>query len=1327
MSRKIIISESQYKRVFLKEENSHEPLKPNIKSVQTFLNNKGITDYEGKKLKYDGYGNRTASAFAKYHFGFGTKVKDTKSLWMKLKLQGYDVGGSYGNTDKMVIVMTDIINYKESPTTGVQDFLNDLIGTKDDPNNDGLGISFENLKKYGDRLIKYTTTKLHDWDEGLDNKLYDKYITSKEEGNKFRNWVHENTNILNKINKTLKEIGFSDGFSKSGNHDNIYFLIAWDVAGTDYLGDTVKEYMGDDLWYQKLLNDFSKELNQEFKQKVENFKQTYKTTDSYKIYSNALSNWNKVNNEFGWKQPNTWTLDDETFEQLQDMAPKSSVCFNPSWVLIKKFVAETKLILMNPNKNRALLSDIDKNTDLGNITDFKKMVDKISSGWSSNYPLLDSPFIQPTSGLPSLDFLRNREEARKNTYSKLASLGDEEIKLLVVRNNFNEILKFMDQHNKLISVQSAEDLKRIKYGDRIVFLDSKKVSNPWLQENINLLNKDVEDILVLEQSVVGAPNYGMSSESVKTYEIIGFNMKQACKNYGGVFLYSDGTPEGKKNPSVCCSNQTFDENTKVNISGQVWESNTSGAIANIPTNKKSTVSINLMDSCEAENVQPWGEWFGDKAKNCVNDWHCLADIASIVLSFFGPVGIIAAAAIDSISALGYYAEEGWEEGKWDIILTGIGAIPGLGELKNISKLGPKVSKTMFEIGKAIEGLDKIEAAVEIEKIVSKLSKSEREQIDVILKAFESIKGKEKLIKEGIPSMAEINKLSSWEKDIIEKMTKEMSPAEFIIKYKNAGYDLSKMASTSKKIKSVVSGGNLLQISLFAGMYLGSDQIGKLLVSLHEDAGIDPFGLFDDNEDKKETKKEKTPLEQSIENIYLLTQKEKTKLTPKEKEVYDEVDSYLNINPEKITPQVKKIAKIITECQDKLFYIEDKFTTNANIQDYKKSILGYVMQLGNNRGVGDDVYGYLNNVKESLYKITDNSTENEVETILKDLYNELTGFKLPPELTDEQKQIQLFIGDPNKKDTTDMKKIIELGQKLENVETPIKEHNVIIENNYEIILNEEIKRIKSLFTNERLYGNLVNEVCDDENEAIDFLSGKGYLVSKTTKHDVCIGENTALGKVYRYLTDSNSPYDLSKFNVKPENDSGQCMLKFRNKSFGSVSGQLVMFTLFFDEDGSTKQWNAYYQLANDKSDICAVKMGPSGFEYNFYIGTRSEEPESGVKLADKTYYGGGVWVKFGGDWTYNETNKKITEVNLVNGNLLGVIDKSGVDKVGKIDFNIPMTSAHIEIDLGVTSTLDTMKGGGGCGTISEVLEEKLGFDVTSNGLVCEIKTMLNKVK
>ncbi len=78
------------------------------------------------------------------------------------------------------------------------------------------------------------------------------------------------------------------------------------------------------------------------------------------------------------------------------------------------------------------------------------------------------------------------------------------------------------------------------------------------------------------------------------------------------------------------------------------------------------------------------------------------------------------------------------------------------------------------------------------------------------------------------------------------------------------------------------------------------------------------------------------------------------------------------------------------------------------------------------------------------------------------------------------------------------------------------------------LKEEIERIKSLFNEERLYGNPINEVCDNEEEAKTFLKGKGYSVynlnkTKEDQKELCKFPSDNLDCVAKILRDNNIKY------------------------------------------------------------------------------------------------------------------------------------------------------------------------------------------------------------
>jgi hypothetical protein len=64
------------------------------------------------------------------------------------------------------------------------------------------------------------------------------------------------------------------------------------------------------------------------------------------------------------------------------------------------------------------------------------------------------------------------------------------------------------------------------------------------------------------------------------------------------------------------------------------------------------------------------------------------------------------------------------------------------------------------------------------------------------------------------------------------------------------------------------------------------------------------------------------------------------------------------------------------------------------------------------------------------------------------------------------------------------------------------------------ITEQIERMRSLFEEERLYGNLINEQCSSAQEASDYLENLGYIVAQPSS----VGARTQRGKLLACLND-----------------------------------------------------------------------------------------------------------------------------------------------------------------------------------------------------------------
>lgn len=106
------------------------------------------------------------------------------------------------------------------------------------------------------------------------------------------------------------------------------------------------------------------------------------------------------------------------------------------------------------------------------------------------------------------------------------------------------------------------------------------------------------------------------------------------------------------------------------------------------------------------------------------------------------------------------------------------------------------------------------------------------------------------------------------------------------------------------------------------------------------------------------------------------------------------------------------------------------------------------------------------------------------------------------------------------------------------------------------IKDEIIRIRSLFSEERLYGNLINEACDDESEAKDLLLDKGYKVFKI---EACKTPSENLKCVKDILGANGIQYN--EFDHKTVN---KCVITI-------------------DGNHSTKKRKLHYMFVNDKNE------------------------------------------------------------------------------------------------------------------------------------------------
>ena len=243
------------------------------------------------------------------------------------------------------------------------------------------------------------------------------------------------------------------------------------------------------------------------------------------------------------------------------------------------------------------------------------------------------------------------------------------------------------------------------------------------------------------------------------------------------------------------------------------------------------------------------------------------------------------------------------------------------------------------------------------------------------------------------------------------------------------------------------------------------------------------------------------------------------------------------------------------------------------------------------------------------------------------------------------------------------------------------------------IKEEINRIKSLFTEERLYGNLVNETCDDLGDAVEFLQTQGYTITKNDDTP-CIGPNTDISVAFNEAKSITGEHiyrvDTTKYG---------CRLKIFNKYPDVAQREGTIFTINLYEDSEQKQFTAYYMLKEE--DCC--KKGIGGLTYNFY-----DLEVGGVSLLKLRY------IKIWGTWSVSSG-----EIVLENSEVDAILN----DKDKEVTRSIDVLGTSIGV--GHTEKLFSKNGDVNvCGTATELLQHNLSW--LNLGGTTKLKTLISKI-
>ena len=963
--------------------------------------------------------------------------------------------------------------------------------------------------------------------EGKENEeLFKNNLQDQIDGNAFRKWIYKQPALLKRINKILKE-KYGEGLDKSSKYyNNKYIKAAFDapfqVMGYDVFVTNAGEIYSTvgEMWIKKEGNKNTRKSKIEAQRAMEKTRKEQK--DSFNYYTNhplyknvdysrwgdlenvkkswhwdnyveALSNWNKVNKFFGWTDDRS-VSSDHTLNILQRKVP-ASTCIDPTHLFnryIELFneiykIEGTADILMSVNLKfddiNNYFGDVEKPPKLQtNMDDEDDDEDKEDNSYGVKDGAKDilkvmttgaiGPFLdiasEPASStyvdkkkLSLMDMLpaesdeiinqRQRYKIQNQLIEKLKKVGSDDLprvkELLALMNKYTALLEMVDIHNIIIYGQS-----KTMYEQACDDCDDCKT---------HYGNKGEDDRPDLVYTTTTRTYTHHEDGEIKSTIHHTFSRKDMCKKNGGIFLLPAQSkkeiPAGHSygfttdQAFCCCVNPVGTANVTIYKGGE----------------NPYTADIDIAEFCNKSggDIRSWSEKVGQWGYDCVHDWHCVADILSIAAYAFGPWGAVASAIIDLVSAAGYAieGEEGW---KMNAGLTALGAFGGIYEAVSLAGKGVKFGSKLGGLGKILDsGVDFLKIEDDIAQWAKTLSKSEKEQYEAFVTLSKKLN-----TAEGVAihkkMVSEMDKLSKVEKGVLAKLLRDKNTDEIIDLYNKSGKNMEKMVRTAYKGTTQAT----IQATLFGGVHVFSTEIGEGLKKIHDKWGFDPLGIFDDQGQVSVF----NPLEgvnwdrvvkdspEYIESVNKLKDSF-VKPTP-ELKTLDQLYSSYYISYKHVIEHFEKFSK-----KDKLDKLRELNEVARLAVDDKGLDLSYIKK---QLSIATDIYNKCGQEKAKGMKIH-NSNNDDIGLMYKQHPCDALTIKGIDEaiktiknnekekISEEEKYAIVATGMDVSKEDSDA--FADLLQQAIEQQTMEKEN-----------IEEEIKRIKSLFTEERLYGNLINE-------------------------------------------------------------------------------------------------------------------------------------------------------------------------------------------------------------------------------------------------------------
>jgi hypothetical protein len=502
------------------------------------------------------------------------------------------------------------------------------------------------------------------------------------------------------------------------------------------------------------------------------------------------------------------------------------------------------------------------------------------------------------------------------------------------------------------------ELEATKVSIEVLLSAVDSFNNILLTQNKNNINKFCRNINGKRNVPGGGSPYGAIpiNKGTKDFRYMWY-IEDVCPNKinGGAWVYSQG-----KNSKVCGCVRTPKGQ-------QLYDSGTF------------KFDELLTKRLENTDIRSGFEKLTDWSTGCMDDWHCLADIASIAVLFLPIPGLNfaasaalrtgASALIDLTSAVGYAVEgeEGWE---LNAGLTILGtAFSGIESLKYsrmaingdkaITKLSKNLDNALEKADKLTKDADwgklsKVEQSAkyseEIRKGLKNLNSKELEQLSNIITAFN--KDSDQLVKELKSVLDDLSSLSKDEKiglrEVIKKMNKDKTFAKkvggmYLMGGKDSLIQLIKQ-NAPKLVKDAA-----IQSTLFALLNLYSEEVGKKILSglekFKELTGIDVIAKLK-NKDKDTEDQETKDIEELIKTFEVYEKYALIVLnyidSPTQKDIKEKYGVDLYSLKEKIfssedplfPDQLRDLSGMIGEFLDEVTNVE-----NENIEDSKSYVQG----------------------------------------------------------------------------------------------------------------------------------------------------------------------------------------------------------------------------------------------------------------------------------------------------------------------------------------------------------------------------------------------------